>query len=107
MTSSGLVLSSGDALQAHITYDGTTLAMTLSDAVTNKSFSHSWTINIPSVIGSNTAFVGFTGGTGGGSSSQKVESWTFTPGAPAGGGITRMVRLHIGFGLAAQRQQHY
>jgi hypothetical protein len=88
MTSSGLVLSSGDAIMAHLTYDGTTLAMTLSDAVTNKSFSQSWTVNIPAVIGGNTAYVGFTGGTGGGSSSQKLESWTFTSGAPVAGGIT-------------------
>jgi hypothetical protein len=85
MTSSGLVLNSGDALQAHITYNGTTLTMTLADAVTNKSYSQSWTVNIPSVIGSNTAYVGFTGGTGGGSSSQKVESWTFTSNPPLAG----------------------
>jgi hypothetical protein len=82
MTTSGLVLNSGDAIQAHITYNGTTLAMTLTDAVTNKSFSQSWTVNIPSVIGSNTAYVGFTGGTGGSSSSQKVETWTFTSNPP-------------------------
>ena len=35
-------------------------------------------MNIPSTIGSNTAYVGFTGGTGGLSSSQKLISWTYT-----------------------------
>ncbi len=100
MTSSGLSLTSGDAIQAHITYNGTTLSMTLTDAVTSTSFSQSWTVNIPSVIGSNTAYVGFTGGTGGGSSSQKVESWTFTSNPP----LTGITSYSSGFTSASGLQ---
>jgi hypothetical protein len=85
MTTSGVNLHSGDVLHAHITYDGTTLTLTLTDTVTNAIFTTAQAINIPSVVGANTAYVGFTGGTGGSSAVQNVLSWTYTVGAPANG----------------------
>ena len=63
---------------AHVTYNGTTLAMTLTDVVTNKTFTLTKAIDIPQVVGAVTAYVGFTGGTGGLSASQKLVSWTYT-----------------------------
>jgi hypothetical protein len=77
MTSSGVLLRSGDSMLAHVTYDGTTLSMNLLDLVTNKTFTLSKAINIPQVVGANTAFVGFTGSTGGLTSSQKLLYWTY------------------------------
>src|SRR5579872_5184199 len=77
MTGSGIVLRSGDTMSAHLTYDGTTLTLTLIDTVTGASFTTSSAINIPSVVGGNTAYVGFTGGTGGLSATQQVLTWTF------------------------------
>ena len=77
MTSSGVILNNGDTMTVHITYNGTTLAMSITDSTLNKSFSTSWPVNIPQTIGGNTAFVGFTGGTGGLTASQKIETWTF------------------------------
>ncbi|HXN99563.1 MAG TPA: chitobiase/beta-hexosaminidase C-terminal domain-containing protein, partial [Candidatus Acidoferrales bacterium] len=77
MTPSGVILSSGDTMAVHITYNGTILAMTITDSSVNKTFKTSWPINIPQTIGGNTAFVGFTGGTGGLTASQKIETWTF------------------------------
>ncbi len=85
ITSSGIIFYEGDSISAHITYDGTTLTMTLTDSVVNKSYSQSWTIDIPGTVGGNTAYVGFTGGTGGLTSSQKVESWTFVSTPPGSG----------------------
>jgi Legume lectin domain/Chitobiase/beta-hexosaminidase C-terminal domain len=84
MTSSGVILSTGDAIAAHLVYDGTTLTMTLSDFTAGKSFVYSTTVNIPQIVGSSTAYVGFTGGTGGnGSSIQNILSWTYaTQSAP-------------------------
>lgn len=70
-------LSSGDAIQATLTYDGTTLSLDLLDLLNGKHFSTSWPIDIPSTVGGNAAYVGFTGGTGGLSSSQKLTSWTY------------------------------
>ncbi|MBV9886405.1 MAG: chitobiase/beta-hexosaminidase C-terminal domain-containing protein, partial [Acidobacteria bacterium] len=77
LTSSGINLHSGDEMAVHMVYNGTTLTMTITDSVANTSFSTSWTVNIPSIVGGNTAYVGFTGGTGGLTSSQKIENWTF------------------------------
>jgi hypothetical protein len=73
-------LHSGDTFSVHMVYNGTTLTMTLTDGVTHATFSTSWAVNIPSIVGGNTAFVGFTGGTGGLSASQKIETWSFISG---------------------------
>jgi hypothetical protein len=80
MSATGPDLHSGDAMTANMVYDGTKLTLTLNDGVANKSFQTSWTINIPQVIGSNTAYVGFTGAAGGVSASQKITTWSFTSG---------------------------
>jgi hypothetical protein len=78
ITPSGIQLGSGDSIEAQITYTGLTLTLKLLDLVTNKTFTMSQAINIPQIVGANTAYVGFTGGTGGLSSSQKLISWTYT-----------------------------
>ena len=78
MTSSGVNLHSGDAFNVHMSYDGTTLKMTITDAGTpSETFSASWPINIPATVGGNTANVGFTGGTGGVTATQEIISWTY------------------------------
>ena len=81
MTSSGVNLHSGDVMHAHITYDGTTLTLTLTDTVTGSSLTTGQAINIPSTVGGTTAYVGFTGGTGGLTAVQQVSGWTFTAGS--------------------------
>jgi hypothetical protein len=78
LTHSGIVLSSGDTLTAHLVYDGTYLYMTLKDPVNGGVYVGRFAINIPNVIGSTTAYVGFTGGTGALVASQKILTWTFT-----------------------------
>ncbi len=77
LTSSGINLHSGDTMNVHMTYDGATLSMTIGDAVTGKVFSQNFAINIPQTIGGNSAYVGFTAGTGGQTASQKILTWTF------------------------------
>jgi hypothetical protein len=73
-------LHSGDPLHAHITYDGTTLIVSITDTVTGGVFTTSKAINILSTIGSDTAWVGFTAGTGSVSSVQQISNWTYTSG---------------------------
>jgi hypothetical protein len=80
LTSFGINLHSGDYMNAHITYDGTNLTLTLTDALTLVTFSNSWQVNIPAVVGGNTAYVGFTGSTGITSASQKITYWTYVAG---------------------------
>ncbi len=72
LTGSGIDLHSGDLMDAHITYDGTILNLTLTDLVTMATWTQPFTINIPATVGGNTAYVGFTAGTGNSSSTQQI-----------------------------------
>jgi hypothetical protein len=63
-----------DILHAHITYDGTTLTLILIDTVSGVSFTTSSAMNIPAIIGGNTAYVGFTAGPG---ATQTILNWTY------------------------------
>jgi hypothetical protein len=85
MSSSGLSLHSGNPLNVSLTYSGTTLAMTITDSKTKASFSKSWSVNIPATVGGNTAYVGFTGGTGGMMATQQVLAWTYSTASSSGG----------------------
>jgi hypothetical protein len=76
-TGTGLSFASGHPFNVSVTYNGTTLAMTMTDTVTKAAFSKSWAINIPSTVGGNTAYVGFTGATGWVVANQYVSSWTY------------------------------
>ena len=74
----GVDLHSGDVFAVHINYDGTTLTMTITDTVnSSQTFTTSWPINIPNTIGGNTAYVGYTAGTGHYTAVQDILSWTF------------------------------
>jgi hypothetical protein len=77
MTGSGVDLHSGHPFHVHMNYDGTTLGMTITDTTTNGFFAHSWPIDIPGTVGDAVAYVGFTGGTGGLTSTQDIQSWTY------------------------------
>jgi hypothetical protein len=77
MSSSGMSLHSGNPLNVTLAYNGTTLTLTITDSKTKATFSKGWAINIPSTVGGNTAYVGFTGATGGLTALQNVTSWTF------------------------------
>jgi len=80
MTASGVNLLSGDVMNVHMTYDGTTLTWTITDPTSGKTFTTSVAVNIPSIVGGNTAWVGFTAGTGGLTATQDILFWTYTPG---------------------------
>jgi len=80
MTASGINLRSGDVMNVNMTYDGTTLTWTINDATTGTSFTTSAVVNIPSLVGGNTAYVGFTGSTETASTAtEDILTWTFVP----------------------------
>ena len=83
MTSSGVNLHGGDIFNVHVTYNGTTLTWMITDTTTAKMFTTSAAVNIPNLVGGNTAFAGFTGGTGGATATQEIITWTFTSGSPS------------------------
>jgi hypothetical protein len=75
----GVNLHSGDIFQVQMNYDGTTLTMTIADQTASaNTFTTSWPINIPGTLGSSTGYVGFTGGTGGGTATQEILTWTYS-----------------------------
>jgi hypothetical protein len=75
----GVNLHSGDVFNVQMTYNGMTLTMTITDAsVPANTFTTSWAINIPLTVGGNTAYVGFTAGTGGEKATQQILNWTYT-----------------------------
>lgn len=80
--------SLGHVYQADMTYDGTTLDVTITDTVTKVTHVQSYSVNIPAIVGGSLAYAGFTGGTVGTSSNLDILSWLFTtvtpPPAPTG-----------------------
>jgi hypothetical protein len=86
MNSSGVSLHAGHPLAVSLTYNGTTLSMTIKDTVSNATYSNSWNINIPQTVGGNTAYVGFTASTSYNTATQNITAWTF---APAGQSTTQ------------------
>ena len=79
LSGSGIDLHDQDVFNAALTYDGTTLRVTITDTVTGAAASQSYLVNIPAVVGGNTAYVGFTAGTGDDTASQTIQSWTYSP----------------------------
>ncbi len=79
LTNSGITLSSGDVISATLSYDGTTLTETITDTVTGATVTESYTVNLVSTIGSGTAYVGFSGGTGSGTAIQDILTWSYSP----------------------------
>ena len=82
MTGTGIDLHSGDPFTVNLTYDGTTLTETITDTVTHATFTTSYAVNIPALVGSDVAYVGFTGGTGGLTAVQDILAWTFQTSLP-------------------------
>ena len=78
ITGSGIQLKSGDVIHAHMVYDGSNLALTLTDSKTGDTYNHSFPVDIPGAVGGNTAFVGFTSATGGSTSVDNILDWTYT-----------------------------
>src|SRR5262249_51729960 len=64
-------------IQVTLTYNGTTLTESLRDTVTGQTFTYDWLVNLPQILGGNTAYAGFTAGTGGASAIQDILSWTY------------------------------
>jgi hypothetical protein len=93
-TPGAIVLGSGDPISVALKYLNGSVSLTMTDAVSSASFAATIPVNVPAVLGTNSAFVGFTGGTGGVTSSQTVSNFTFISLVPlsvaksGGGNIT-------------------
>ena len=67
-------------IQVNLIYSGGNLSAAFKDLVTSATFTTNFPINIPSVIGANQAYVGFTGADGGVNSTQVISNFTMSPG---------------------------
>ena len=70
-------LRSGHVMHVTVQYDGKILGVTITDTKTGANAWQQYQIDIPSIVGGNTAYVGFTGGTGAATSDTEVRTWTF------------------------------
>jgi hypothetical protein len=89
---SGVLLNSQDTKQIDMTYDGASLTERIEDLQTHDVFTTTYLVDIVSVIGSDTAYIGFTGASGSKDFWQleDVANWSFTSLAPLPGGPTAL-----------------
>jgi autotransporter-associated beta strand protein len=76
-TTSGLALTSQSA-QVTVSYDGSTITETIVGLGSGGTYTTTYPVNLASVLGSNLAYVGFTGGTGDGTATQTVTNFSMT-----------------------------
>lgn len=76
-TSLGLTAGGTWNLNVGVTYSGTSFVYTITNSANGSNFSSNATVNLPTILGANTAWVGFTGGTGGATELQYISSWNF------------------------------
>jgi hypothetical protein len=78
MAPSGINMQSGHLMRATLSYNGTVLKETVTDSVTGATYTNSYTVNIPSLVAGNVAYVGFGAGTGAATATQNLQGWTYT-----------------------------
>ena len=81
LAAEGVDLHSGNVFLATLAYDGTKLSVTITDTVTGKSASQSYTVDIVANAGAS-AYVGFSAGTGAATAIQDIVNWTYSPNVP-------------------------
>ena len=100
-TSFAANLGSGDSINVTIHYDGSTLTEKLIDTTTHVSSpTYSYAAgNLSTLLGSNTAYVGFTGGSGSVGVSQTISDFSYVavPESPIWGLVTGGGLLFLGF----------
>jgi hypothetical protein len=98
-------LASGDVIDVSLSYQHDLLTAVLTDTATNKVFTTNYAIDIASSVGGPNAYVGFTGGTGGGTSDQFIRDFSFSPQAvPEASTVVTFALLGIG-GLIVLRRR--
>ena len=89
-STSPVAFSSMDPIGVVLSYNGSTHVLTenLTDLTTSATYSASYTSDLTSVLGAGTALVGFTAGTGAGTSTQTVSDFLFSSTVPEPNSMT-------------------
>jgi autotransporter-associated beta strand protein len=78
-------LASGDPIQVMLSYDGSNLVENLTDQTNGQKYSKTYTgVNLTAATGGTSAYVGFTGATGGEFAIQTISNFTFIAGVGNG-----------------------
>jgi Bacterial Ig-like domain (group 3)/Legume lectin domain len=77
LSATGIDLHSEHVFNVAMNYNGTTLKVVILDTNSGVSNTQNYTVNIPTTVGASSAFVGFTGATGGLAAKQDILNWTF------------------------------
>ena len=96
-------LSVNDSISVTLHYDGSTLTETLTDTTHASSSTYSYTAgSLSSLLGSNTAYIGFTGSTGLLGASQTISDFSYVAvpesslwGLATGGGLLFLGVVHM------------
>jgi parallel beta-helix repeat protein len=78
LSNTGINLHSADPFEVAMSYTGSVLSVTITDQITGASATHYYDhLNIQALIGSDSAYVGFTAATGGYTATQDIVNWQF------------------------------
>ena len=77
LAGTGIDLATQSEKMVDLSYDGATLTETITDLDSQISFTQTYTLDIAQIVGAETAYVGFAGGTGGLSAIQDIQTWFF------------------------------
>ncbi len=74
-----LIGGSTDPIQVNLHYSGGAMTASFTDTVSSATFTYTTNVDIPTVVGDASAFVGFTGADGGVTSTQVITDFTMVP----------------------------
>ncbi len=77
-----VALQNGDPIEVNLSYNGSILTETLTDLSNHATYSTNYTISaadLTNILGSGSAYVGFTGGSGLDTATQTVSNFVFDP----------------------------
>lgn len=94
-------MSNGDLWTVNISYNGSSLTVTLTDPNEGTTYTalNGYAINIASILGTNTAYVGFTASSGSGWENQDIVNWTFSNASTISGTPTATVPALSDWGI--------
>jgi hypothetical protein len=94
-------MSDGNLWTANLSYDGSNLTANLFDPAVGTTFTaiNAFPINLASLLGQSTAFVGFTSGTGSGWENHDIINWQFSNTPQLGNAPEPASLLLLGSGL--------
>jgi hypothetical protein len=95
---------STDPMSVIVSYSTGLLDVSVTDEITSANYSTSFGVDLPADAGGNTAYVGFTGGSGGGQSDQTISDFSFTSSVPDGGWTGAFLAGSVGLLGMAQRR---